>query len=1124
MTPDELLRRAGRLAAKATGDTANRDPGALDRAIDAYGAARAALPPGDPHANDTVALLGMLRYLKYTWFGGSAAELDEVIALLDELPDEPSCEGLLIPAHAIRGIFRLMRAFPGVDRPGFTLSGLIEERDPDGRYEDVRRAEADLRLAAIGDGAIPERLRLMADGLRMCGDLLSGATTTFEDPGPLLRLADEMLTLGRGPAPFRAELAVITEWARCVQRLRDGEPVTTTVADLLNAVGGLGDEHRVGAVLLAQVATEVVGGTFTNDQRVAARELMTEAWRRVANFTDHPIWRDALRGKAGLDMSNVMFSPGGGDLSEALGLIELLGDGESDEPIELVYDQYLRALSEVLRARQDGRTGEYITALSGMEEALGRLDADHELFPMFLNFLAGVVGDEWLLRGGLKNSEASTAFLGLARERLAAATESQDQNMLSLRGQTAMLQVLNHGEGSDAALDELATLAGGLTERHFLWLLVQLGLGSGRVVRGVRRRDADEVRQGVRNLIDVAESDVCPGLMRTDLLVMAGMGELLLGTLSDDDALIDGGLARLRNGITGPSFGIGGEARRRHALGFMLLGIHVRRGGREYLDDGIAELRRADELIGDDPANPIRGHLLPELAEALHERGDHPDAIETGLAALRAFEEDVLLQTTAEHGLAMARRAAGFARDVAGWCVRERDLEGAVRGIEHGRGLLLGAATSAADAFDVLRGAGRHELADEWQRTQGGTREGGGLERLVLDMVPQIPGDLRYRMLTALAEAGRRPMPEPSPDEIAAALRRVGADALVYLLPTNVRAVATVLVLRADGTLTEVELSAEAAVAAPHDEPELLDWAWTAVVGPLLDAVATPGTPRLVMVPLGALGMIPWHAARDAARSRYACQDAVFSYIASGRQLIEVAGRTRRPPDGDPVLVANPTGDLYWSDVEVKAIGEAFYPFARVYGRLVPGAAGPGRAAEVLAHLPALDRPGASLLELACHARTGASPLESRLELAPGDGEPGSLELGRLLWRFAIRGSDAPGGLVVLSACGSDLTEADHDEALTLATAFLAAGAATVVGTRWPVKDLRTAGLMFMFHHYLAAGRPAADALRAAQLWMLDPGRAYPPEMPHGLREDLEAPDMRLEEVRAWAAFTHQGL
>src|SRR6185437_9049492 len=81
----------------------------------------------------------------------------------------------------------------------------------------------------------------------------------------------------------------------------------------------------------------------------------------------------------------------------------------------------------------------------------------------------------------------------------------------------------------------------------------------------------------------------------------------------------------------------------------------------------------------------------------------------------------------------------------------------------------------------------------------------------------------------------------------------------------------------------------------------LCDWAWTAVIGPLLAQL--PGTaPRLVLVPVGRLGVVPWHAARRADPGsgwRYAVADAVFSYAASGRQLAEVSRRPVLPLAAD---------------------------------------------------------------------------------------------------------------------------------------------------------------------------------------------------------------------------------
>ncbi|WP_262412312.1 CHAT domain-containing protein, partial [Streptomyces fungicidicus] len=89
------------------------------------------------------------------------------------------------------------------------------------------------------------------------------------------------------------------------------------------------------------------------------------------------------------------------------------------------------------------------------------------------------------------------------------------------------------------------------------------------------------------------------------------------------------------------------------------------------------------------------------------------------------------------------------------------------------------------------------------------------------------------------------------------------------------------------------------------------------------------------------------------------------------------------------------------------------------------------------------------------------------LVLRPGRAEPEVLPLPLLLTpgshqleRYLAAPGRAPGTagpLVVLSACETDLSTGDHDEALTLSTALVARGAADVVGSRWAVDDCATA-------------------------------------------------------------------
>jgi len=77
---------------------------------------------------------------------------------------------------------------------------------------------------------------------------------------------------------------------------------------------------------------------------------------------------------------------------------------------------------------------------------------------------------------------------------------------------------------------------------------------------------------------------------------------------------------------------------------------------------------------------------------------------------------------------------------------------------------------------------------------------------------------------------------------------------------------------------------------------------------------------------------------------------------------------------------------------------------------------------------------------------------------------------------------DLPARLVVLASCESGLGRDDPGEGLAgLTTAFLVAGARSVVGTLWAVDDRVTERLVRAFYEQLARGLPGAAALREAQ-------------------------------------------
>ncbi|SCE61784.1 CHAT domain-containing protein, partial [Streptomyces sp. OspMP-M43] len=299
-----------------------------------------------------------------------------------------------------------------------------------------------------------------------------------------------------------------------------------------------------------------------------------------------------------------------------------------------------------------------------------------------------------------------------------------------------------------------------------------------------------------------------------------------------------------------------------------------------------------------------------------------------------------------------------------------------------------------------------------------------------------------------------------------------------------------------------------------------------------------PGPPRIVLVPCGRLGAVPWHAALlpDDARGRHACQIMVITYAASGGQFLRTIRRGRRAPGAAPVLVADPRLDLTHAEREVTALYSAFYPSARLMGEFYEPPVEPAADGTPEDLLALLGEP-LSLLHIASHGSAGVDPTKSALHLAfpegtgelpPEEGGEGAVpDLGmltvtRLLDAAPSDRRDGDGPLVVLSACETDLTRHDHDEALTLATAFVASGARDVVGSRWTTQDGTSALMMGVFHHLVAVdGLSPADALHMTQRWMLDPDRKAPPRLHPGLVREMERPG--LDRPALWATFIHQG-
>jgi CHAT domain-containing protein len=640
----------------------------------------------------------------------------------------------------------------------------------------------------------------------------------------------------------------------------------------------------------------------------------------------------------------------------------------------------------------------------------------------------------------------------------------------------------------------------------------------------------------------VDRTPVVPGDMRTaDLALRALFGAAMAAITRHDVAVLREVAGRLDELLTAfPA----GHVLRTIAAGLgCLTGVALLRDEPGDQDACRRLLRWTEDGLGITGGvhHPRWSTFALARAEALRQAdgGDRAESRRLGLAALRGYAWQVLLQSGTDDAVLVAADAGRVAHGVAGWCLADGALDDLVAALDAGRGLVLSAATASRTIADRLVEAGHPDLAGRWRSSAGYGSDAvtGDPLRAATGAAFEVPDDLRTRVLYALGLSA----PEPaSPPDLRAALAAAGADALVYLMPSSETQPGAAVVVPAAGEMSTLVLpgliarpgsafdrftsQARDAGPIPQAAPEpapgtpdnLCRWAWSAAMGPLLRNTATwqLGRPvRLVLVPTGPLSAVPWHAAyrTEDTRRHYAIEDAVISYAVSGRAFSDSAREPARDVKS-VLIVGDPTGDLPFAGVEAGAIGRAFYPDGAFLG---VAAAERGTPQQVLDWVTAAA-PGPSLLHLACHGHADpAHPADACLRLAGGD-----LTARRLL--EASRTAELEIERVFLAACSTGTTGADHDEAFSLATAFLAAGARTVIGSLWRVPDAETSLLMFLVHHFLNIDRcPPVDALHRAQRWMIDSDRQAPAGMPPDLARHCRDP--RTAEPRSWAAFTHHG-
>jgi CHAT domain-containing protein/Flp pilus assembly protein TadD len=227
-----------------------------------------------------------------------------------------------------------------------------------------------------------------------------------------------------------------------------------------------------------------------------------------------------------------------------------------------------------------------------------------------------------------------------------------------------------------------------------------------------------------------------------------------------------------------------------------------------------------------------------------------------------------------------------------------------------------------------------------------------------------------------------------------------------------------------------------------------------------------------LVVPFGALYYLPFHAlsAPDASgRPVHVLEKHRLGYVSS-TTFFKMMEPQRELPVRALLGFANPDGTLVRAREELKRITSESFPEARVlYGQEATSE----RYFELAG--------GYDILHFAAHGVLSGNPLASHLKLAGGP-----LTVDELLRRGNLQGKT---GLVVLSACETALEHGNSagDELISLASAFGAVGAPSIVASLWQVDDEATSELMAHFYAQLrkAPQVDTLEALRQAQLHVL---------------------------------------
>jgi CHAT domain-containing protein len=312
----------------------------------------------------------------------------------------------------------------------------------------------------------------------------------------------------------------------------------------------------------------------------------------------------------------------------------------------------------------------------------------------------------------------------------------------------------------------------------------------------------------------------------------------------------------------------------------------------------------------------------------------------------------------------------------------------------------------------------------------------------------------------AFADAARMQFTDAQPAPLAAGLARSGTAVLeLVVLPDELVAFCI------DGSGVTVSrqavardmLAALAASVATGDRNAAAA-AYDRLVRPL---EALQHAHRVIIVADRPLDALPFAALYDAREQRYFIEQHPLALAESAASL-RPAPRRRAVSAVAAELPHDRAASLPDSAEETSDAAAAY-----AHGVVLPAARATFAAFADAAR-------GADVVHVSGHTGDDGNGGTAALVFAPAE---------RVLWRRIASLSLPRAPVVVLAACDSlRLPRAAAARAPSLGGAFLAAGAANVIGTLQPLPDRDARELFREFHRRLASGAEAADALRDVQL------------------------------------------